>query len=148
MSEDYNNYREETNNSTEYEEEQQEEVRLKKTRYLIEIRRAKVLELWSKGWSQYRIAQELNVSQTLIFLDIQWIRETSRAQLKTFITERLPTAIAKTCTSLDIITQKAWETVANAERDRDEKTKLQALNLIKETEADKLEVVSNVNIVD
>lgn len=84
----------------------------------------------------------------IIFSKTEKQSETSREQLKSFITERLPTAIAKTCTSLDLITQKAWETVANAERNHDEKIKLQALSLIKETEADKIEIVSNVYIVD
>jgi hypothetical protein len=65
--------------------------------------------------------------------------------MKEFVTERLPMAVTKSCTALDSITAKAWELARDTDDDR---IRLQALTLIKETEKDKIDIVSNVNIVD
>jgi hypothetical protein len=54
-------------------------------------------------------------------------------------------AVTKSCTALDNITSKAGNLAKNSDDDR---VKLQALTLIKETEKDKIDIVSNVNIVD
>jgi hypothetical protein len=54
-------------------------------------------------------------------------------------------AVTKSCTALDSITSTAWDLARNTEDDR---IRLQALTLIKETEKDKIDIVSNVNIVD
>jgi orotate phosphoribosyltransferase-like protein len=118
---------------------------LKKAKHLIELRRSKVLELWSQGLSQQRIAEELHVSQPLISLDIQWIRETSREQIKQFLTEKLPVTVTKAFAALDLISARAWDT---ANTTRDEKVRIQALSLVKETEKDKIDIVSNVDVVD
>jgi len=62
-----------------------------------------------------------------------------------FITERLPMAVSKSCAALDSITATAWNIAKNTDDDR---VKLNALTLIKETEKDKIDIVSNVNLVD
>jgi predicted transcriptional regulator len=114
-------------------------------KHLIQLRRSKVLELWSKGWSQERIANELGVSQSLISLDIQFIQSQGREEMQSFITELLPNSIKKTLVSLNLITLEAWNMVDNS---HDDNTKLQALKLIKDTEADKIGIVSNVDIIN
>jgi len=53
--------------------------------------------------------------------------------------------VTKSSTALDSITAKAWELARDTDDDR---IRLQALTLIKETEKDKIDIVSNVNIVD
>jgi hypothetical protein len=65
--------------------------------------------------------------------------------MRTFITERLPMAVTKSCAALDSITATAWNIAKNTEDDR---VKLNALTLVKETEKDKIDIVSNVNLVD
>jgi|SRR5215211_3142238 len=121
---------------------------LKNERRLIEIRRARVSELWSQGLSQPSIAAELHVSQPTINSDIAFLRQQAREQIKSFVTEQLPSTVAKAKITLDLITQKLWATVAQAERDRDEKTKLQALSQIQSAELQKIEIVSNTGIID
>jgi adenine-specific DNA methylase len=88
------------------------------------------------------------VTQPLISYDIAFLKQQARQQIKEFVTEKLPTTVSKVFVSLDLITAKAWETVANAEREHDERTKMQALSLINSVEAQKIEIVSNVGIVD
>jgi predicted transcriptional regulator len=51
----------------------------------IELRRGKVLELLSKGHSQTEIAKTLNVSNALISLDLQYIKEKAQKELETHI---------------------------------------------------------------
>ena len=74
---------------------------LKYEKVNIELRRGKVLELLSKGYNQHTIAERLNVSDALISLDIQWIREQSKEGLRTHLQERLPYEFARAMTFLD-----------------------------------------------
>jgi hypothetical protein len=73
---------------------------LKYDKINIELRRGKVLELLSKGYNQRTIAEKLNVSDALISLDIQWIREQSKEGLRTPLQEKLPYEFARACTRL------------------------------------------------
>jgi|SRR5918995_787451 transposase len=145
MSEEVNISNADNNNSH---EESKESRALKNERRLIEIRRSRVSELWAQGHSQPSIAAELNVSQPTINSDIAFLRQHAREQIKSFVTEQLPSTVAKAKITLDMITQKLWFTVAQAERDGDEKTKLSALAAIQSAEMQKVEIVSNTGIVD
>ena|ERR687895_2938251 len=58
---------------------------LKYDKINIELRRGKVLELLAKGNSQTEIAKALNVSNALISLDIQYLREQAQKELETHI---------------------------------------------------------------
>ena len=151
MQENVNNNEEketEAEHNSKEEEEPTTELKLKGQHHLIELRRARVTELWAQGWSQQRIAEQLHVDQTSISLDIKWLKQQAREQIRLFVTEQLPSTVAKAKITLDLITQKLWQTVAQAERDRDEKTKMQALSLIQSAELQKIEIVSNTGIVD
>jgi len=121
---------------------------LKHEKHLIEMRRARVLELWSQGWSQPKIAAEMHVVQSTIHEDIAFLKQQAREQIKEFVTSELPNTVARAKVTLDMITQKLWATVAQAERDRDEKIKMQALAAIQSAEMQKIEIVSNTGIVD
>lgn len=69
----------------------------------------------------------------------------AREHLHSFIEDRLPEEVDKAFSSYNKIIKKAWET---AESTADDKTRLQALNLVKETFATKLDLVSNVDIIN
>jgi DNA-binding helix-hairpin-helix protein with protein kinase domain len=129
-------------------EESKESRALKNERRLIEIRRARVFELWSQGLSQPQCAAELHVSQPTINSDIAFLKQQAREQIRSFVTEKLPVTVAKTFVSLDLVTTKLWATLAQAEREGDNKIKLQALSQINQVEAQKIDLVSNLGIVD
>lgn len=57
--------------------------------------------------------------------------------------DRLPMEITQAFTSYDNIIRTAWDTANNT---KDEKTKLQALHLIRETRESRIELISNVPI--
>jgi hypothetical protein len=62
-----------------------------------------------------------------------------------FINERLPEEVDKAFTSYDSIIKTAWQTANNTE---DDKVRLQALNLVKETFAAKMDLCSNADIIN
>src|SRR5215204_2410537 len=64
---------------------------LKYTKELVSMRRAKVLELSAQGLTQVEIGRQLSVSQAVVSLDKQYLRETAQTKIKTHIEERIPT---------------------------------------------------------
>jgi hypothetical protein len=74
----------------------------KYNRINIDLRRGKVLELLSKGeTNQSEIAKILGVSPALISIDIQFLKEQARDNLRTHLQERLPFEHARTMTGLN-----------------------------------------------
>jgi hypothetical protein len=130
-------------NSEDQEQEQEQELKFYKS--AIDWRRNLVLQMLSEGHNQSHISHTLKVHRSTISIDVQYLRDQARRQMHDFITERLPMAVTKSCTALDSITSTAWDLARNTDDDR---IRLQALTLIKETEKDKIDIVSNVNIVD
>jgi DNA-binding MarR family transcriptional regulator len=87
----------------------------------IEWRRAKVMELLSKGENnQSEIARVLQVDRSIISRDIAHIRQQSRHNIRRYIDERLPEEYEKCLVGLTAILREAWNTSQQAE-DRREK---------------------------
>ena len=87
----------------------------------IEWRRAKVMELLSKGeGSQSEIARILQVDKSIISRDIQYLRQQSKENIKKYIDERLPEEYEKCLVGLTAILREAWTTSQQTE-DRREK---------------------------
>ncbi|MFL6325223.1 MAG: hypothetical protein ACJ72C_10725, partial [Nitrososphaeraceae archaeon] len=63
------------------------------TKMQVEWRRTKVLELLSKGDSQYEIAKTLQVDLSIISRDVYFLRQQAKSNIKRYIDERLPTTI-------------------------------------------------------
>lgn len=110
----------------------------------IEWRRSVVLQKLSQGYNQSEIARELQLHPSTISLDCQWIREKSRKNIQTFVEEKLAEEVDKAFTSYNSIIKKAWETANTTE---DDKTRLQALHVIKETVESRIDLVANVDVV-
>ena len=111
----------------------------------VEWRRAKVLELTSKGNSQTEIAKTLQVTLSIINRDISYLRHQSKQNIKKYIDERLPEEYEKCMVGLTSILREAWNTSANTE---DKREKIQALSLAKECYAMKLDLLTNATVVD
>jgi hypothetical protein len=94
---------------------------------IIEWRRAKVMELLSKGENnQSEIARILQVDKSIICRDIAYLRQQSRHNIKKYIDERLPEEYEKCLVGLNAITKEAWNTAQSTE---DRREKIQALSL-------------------
>jgi transcriptional regulator len=110
----------------------------------IELRRGKVLELVSKGHSQVDIAKTLNVSPALISLDIQFLKERARENLRTHLQEKLPFEHSRAMTGINDILKKANAVLDNTE---DPKLQLQTINVLANLYAGILTMASDGNII-
>src|SRR5918912_605347 len=115
------------------------------TKMQMEWRRAKVLELLSKGDSQSEIAKLLQVDLSIISRDVYFLRQQAKSNIKRYIDERLPEEDEKCLIGLTAITKEAWNTAANTE---DRREKIQELSLAKECYSMKLELLTNATVVD
>jgi predicted transcriptional regulator len=110
-----------------------------------EWRRRQVFEMSSKGQSQTEIAKTLQISESTISRDLDYLREQSKTNIKKYIDERLPEEHEKCLVGLNAITKEAWNTAHNTE---DKREKVQALSLAKECYSMKLDLLTNATIVD
>src|SRR5690242_8176626 len=115
------------------------------TKMQVEWRRRQVFELSSKGQSQTEISRTLQISESTISRDLDYLREQSKHNIKRYIDERLPEEYEKCLMGLTAITKEAWNTAANTE---DKREKIQALSLAKECYSMKLELLTNATVVD
>src|SRR5918994_7656754 len=99
---------------------------LKYERANIELRRGKVLELLAKGHSQTEIAKTLNVSNALISLDIQYLKERAKKELETHLSDRLPFEYYRAMTGINNVLKRVSKISDSAV---DNKTKMECLKL-------------------
>jgi hypothetical protein len=112
----------------------------------VEWRRAKVLELLSKGGSQSDIAKTLQVDLSIVSRDVYFLRQQAKTNIKKYIDERLPEEYEKCLVKLTALTKEAWKTAEQSTQDKREK--IQALSLAKECYSMKLDLLTNATVVD
>ena len=91
------------------------------------------------------IAQQLQVSRASIGSDVQYLREQAKGTIKEYVTEHLPEQYQVCLAALDIILRHASEILENSSDNRE---KLQAMELFKDTHLVKLELLSNATTID
>jgi hypothetical protein len=111
----------------------------------LEWRRSKVVEMRTRGLSQTEIARELQVSKASISLDIQYLRSQAKESIREYVTEHLPEQYQVCLTALDTIIKRAFDIL---ETSPDNREKLQAMELFKDTHLFKLELLSNATTID
>ena len=111
----------------------------------IEWRRSKVVQLRARGMSQIEIAQELQVSKQLISLDMQYLREQAKNSIKEYTTEALPEQYQICLSALDTILKNAFVIMQQTDDNRE---KLHAMEVFKDTHVLKLELLSNATTID
>jgi DNA-binding MarR family transcriptional regulator len=113
---------------------------------VIEWRRAKVMEMLSKGESnQSEIGRILQVDKSIISRDIQYLRQQSKENIKRYIDQRLPEEYEKCLVGLTTILREAWNTATTSQ---DKREKIQALSLAKECYSMKLDLLTNATVVE
>jgi transcriptional regulator with XRE-family HTH domain len=111
----------------------------------LEWRRSKVIEMRARGLSQTEIARELQVSKASISLDMQYLRSQAKESIKEYVTEHLAEQYQVCLTALDAIIKRAFDIL---ETSPDNREKLQAMQLFKDTHLVKLELLSNATTID
>jgi hypothetical protein len=113
----------------------------------VEWRRAKVLELMSKGESnQSEIARILQVDRSIVCRDVAYLRQQAKENIARYVDERLPEEYEKCLVGLNSILKEAW-TMSQTD-DSVKSDKIKALTLAKECYAMKLELLTNATVVD
>jgi predicted transcriptional regulator len=121
------------------------EVEHEKEKDRIDWRRSKVQELSSQGHSQRDIAQILQVSNGTVNKDLSILRQQAKENIKKYIDEWLPEEYEKCMVGLTAITKEAWNTSQQTE---DKREKIQALSLAKDCYSMKLDLLTNVTVID
>jgi predicted transcriptional regulator len=111
----------------------------------LEWRRSKVVEMRARGMSQIEIAHELQVSKQSISSDVQYLRNQAKETIKEYVTEHLPEQYQVCLTALDTILKHAFEILGTSDDNRE---KLQAMEVFKDTHFVKLELLSNATTID
>jgi predicted transcriptional regulator len=111
----------------------------------ISWRRSKIIELRGYGLSQTEIAKQLQVSEASISLDMQYLREQAKASIKQYTTEALPEQYQVCLSALDTILKNAFVIMQKTDDNRE---KLAAMELFKDTHLVKLELLSNATTID
>ena len=115
------------------------------TKTQVEWRRRNVFELSSKGQSQVDIARTLQISESTISRDLDYLKQQSKDNIRRYIDERLPEEYEKCLVGLTAILREAWTTSQQTE---DRREKIQALSLAKECYSMKLDLLTNATVVD
>jgi predicted transcriptional regulator len=80
-----------------------------------ELRRERILELTSQGYSQRQIASMLQISHGTVGNEQTFLRQKAKENIKKYIDERLPEEYEKCLVGLNAITKEAWNTAQNTE---------------------------------
>jgi transcriptional regulator len=75
----------------------------------LQWRRSKVVEMRAKGMSQIEIARELQVSDSSISSDVQYLREQAKGTIKEYATDHLPEQYQVCLVALDSIIKRAFD---------------------------------------
>ena len=110
-------------------------------------RRNKVNELSVKGISQAEISRMLQISEPTISRDIEYLREVAKETIKNHIHDKLPYEYSKCIQGLEEIIKEAWIVSTEAEKIGNTKEKLSSLALISETYTKKMDLLTNVSLL-
>ena len=94
---------------------------------MIQWRRSFVLQQLSKGYSQADIAKELQLHPSTISLDVQFLKEKAREELKTHLTDKLPWEHARAMTGINDLLRRGHEIL---DKTTDPKMQLQSISVL------------------
>ncbi|MFL6392500.1 MAG: HTH domain-containing protein [Nitrososphaeraceae archaeon] len=99
----------------------------------------------ARGLSLGEIARELQVSRASISSDIAYLRNKAKESIREYTTEYLPEQYQVCLTALDAIIKRAFDILDTSPDNRE---KMQAMELFKDTHMVKLELLSNATTID
>lgn len=93
-----------------------------------ENRLSKVLSLYGKGYSQQEIANEMNVNQSTVSRDLQYIKQKSKHSIDKYLREDVLFEYERYRSVFDEISKKLWQSVDDY--DTNPKDRIRALSLL------------------
>jgi predicted transcriptional regulator len=112
---------------------------------MVDWRRNKVQQLLVRGYSQWDVAEELQIDQSTVSRDIQYLRQQAQANLQKHIQQKLPEEYQRCLTGMNQVLKLSWQIAnnntskqngqdhndnINTKTTGDDRTRLQALSLI------------------
>ena len=111
---------------------------------MVDWRRNKVQQLLVRGYSQWDVAEELQIDQSTVSRDVQYLRLNAQANLQKHIQQKLPEEYQRCLTGMNQVLKLSWQIANNNTKQNgqdhndnsntvttgDDRTKLQALSLI------------------
>lgn len=110
---------------------------------MTEWRRNKVQHLLVRGYSQWDVAEELQIDQSTVSRDTQYLKQQAQDSLKSHIQDKLPQEYHRCLTGINQVLKLSWQIANNTRQNGqnlndnsnavtigDNRTRLQALSLI------------------
>jgi hypothetical protein len=111
---------------------------------MVDWRRNIVQQLLVRGYSQWDVAEELQIDQSTVSRDIQYLRQNAQANLQKHIQQKLPEEYQRCLTGMNQVLKLSWHIANNTSKQNgqdhndnintistgDDRTRLQALSLI------------------
>jgi hypothetical protein len=114
---------------------------------MVDWRRNKVQQLLVRGYSQWDVAEELQIDQSTVSRDVQYLRQNAQANLQKHIQQKLPEEYQRCLTGMNQVLKLSWQIAnnntpkqndqdhndndnINTKTTGDDRTRLQALSLI------------------
>jgi IS30 family transposase len=110
---------------------------------MVNWRRNKVQQLLVRGYSQWDVAEELQIDQSTVSRDIQYLRQQAQENLQKHIQQKLPEEYQRCLTGMNQVLKLSWQIANNTKQNGqdhndnintitpgDDRTRLQALSLI------------------
>lgn len=91
------------------------------------------------------ISQFLYTDKSIICRDLSYIKSQARATIQSYVQERLPTEINASLCGLSSVLKEAWNVVRTTQDNRE---KINALSLCKETYSVRTDLLTNMNLVE
>jgi hypothetical protein len=98
------------------------------------------------GYSQLKIANLLNVSQSLISLDISLLRQRAREALTDYLENKLPLIFQESMAGISEVILQTWEIIDNPNVSHPDR--LHALSLVADCNERRLDMASNGSIIE
>jgi hypothetical protein len=111
---------------------------------MVDWRRNKVQQLLVRGYSQWDVAEELQIDQSTVSRDIQYLRQQAQENLQKHIQQKLPEEYQRCLIGMNQVLKLSWQIANNNPKQNgqdlndnrntvttgDDRTRLQALSLI------------------
>jgi HTH domain len=111
----------------------------------VEWRRDQIQQLLAKGhYSCREISSILHISKTTINRDIQFLNQEAKNTIIKYIEDRFPAEYNNVLFGVNAVLRESWDIVNQS---NDAKEKIQALSLIQDGYAMKMDLLTNVDVV-
>jgi predicted transcriptional regulator len=80
---------------------------------MVDWRRNIVQQLLVRGYSQWDVAEELQIDQSTVSRDIQYLRQNAQANLQKHIQQKLPDEYQRCLTGMNQVLKLSWQIANN-----------------------------------